>query len=203
MKTRFALLCLFVLFSLTGNAQRFKGGILAGINASQIDGDTWAGFFKGGLVAGAFVYTDLPDNFGAQLEIKYSAKGSAPHPDSRDAGKKIRLNYIDVPVVGSYEVVDNLKLQAGLSVNYLFKAEYHDGAWFDNWAPGEEPNQFETALVFGLNYRFFQRFDFNLRYSYSLFPVRSKYTGSSWGEGAWYNQVASFALYFHIGQRDF
>lgn len=203
MKIRLILAVLFTLSTFTLNAQRFKGGVLAGVNASQIDGDTWAGFYKGGLVAGAFVYTDLQDKFGAQLEIKYSAKGSAPDPDSYDAGKKIRLNYIDVPVLGTYEVINNLKLQAGLSINYLFNAEYHDGAWFNNWPPGEEPSQFETALIFGLNYRFFQRFDFNLRYGYSLFPVRSKYTGSSWGEGAWYNQVATFALYFHIGQREF
>jgi hypothetical protein len=188
--------------SVTLNAQRFKGGIIAGMNASQIDGDSWAGFYKGGLVAGAFVNTKLRDKFGAQLEIKYSAKGSAPHPDSYDYPKKIRLNYIDLPLIGSYETVKNLKLEAGLSINYLFKAEYYDGAWF-TWDQEDEPNPFETSMLFGINYTLFQRFDFNLRFNYSLFPVRSKYSGSSWGEGSWYNQVVNFALYFHLGQREF
>ena len=199
MKIRNLFILIVLFFAISANAQRFKGGILVGINASQIDGDSWAGFYKTGLLAGAFVNTDLKDKFSAQMEIKYSAKGSAPHKDTYDY-RKIRLNYIDVPIIGQYEAVENLKLEAGLSFNYLFKAEYYDGTWYDNWVPGEEPNSMETALVFGFNYTFFTRFDMNIRWNYSLFPVRSTYAGSTWGDGAWYNHVINFGLYFHIGK---
>jgi hypothetical protein len=200
MKTRILLSFLFIIFAVAANAQRFKGGVLVGMNASQIDGDTWAGFYKGGLLAGAFVNTELRDKFGAQLEIKYSAKGSAPHKDSPDL-RKIRLNYIDVPILGSYEAVENLKLEAGLSLNYLFKAEYYDGAWYDFGEYG--PNPFETALIFGLNYSFFKRFDFNIRWNYSLFSVRNSYSGTNFNEGAWFNHVINFGLYFHIGDNNY
>lgn len=181
------------------NAQRFKGGILGGINASQIDGDTWGGYYKLGLLAGAFVYTDFVDKWGGQLEIKYSSKGSAngfnvPYP------VKISLQYIDLPVLATYEAIDNLKIQAGVSFNYLFVAKRYDGSWFDDW--DFEPNSLETSLTFGVNYRFFQRFDMNLRYSYSLLPVRSNAATDDWGHGAWFNNVVSFALYFEIGNKE-
>lgn len=198
MKLRHLLLPVMFMLSVKASAQRFQGGILVGMNASQIDGDTWVGFFKGGILAGAFVNTDLQDKFGAQLEIKYSPKGSAPGSKHPNYPAKIRLNYIDVPIMGTYEAAKNLKLEGGLSFNYLYKAQYFDGAWFE-WDEGEGPNSFETAILFGINYRFFQRFDLNLRWNYSLFPVRATYSGSPYSEGAWYNQVINFGLYFHIG----
>jgi hypothetical protein len=198
MKIKIFITLLLFLFIISANAQRFKGGVLVGMNACQIDGDTWSGFYKAGFMAGAFVNTHLQEKFGAQLEIKYSSKGSAPHSDSWDYPRKIRLNYVDVPIIGTFQAIENLKLEAGLSINYLFKAEYFDGAWFNNW--DLEPNSMETSILFGINYKFFTRFDLNLRWNYSLFPIRTVYSGSSWGEGAWYNHVINFGLYFYLGQ---
>lgn len=197
MKTRLLLFVFLIVFSVYANAQRFKGGVLAGINASQVDGDSWAGYYKTGLLLGAFVNTEFRNNFGGQLEIKFSGKGSANHPKSPII-QKIKLNYVDLPVLLTYKPVTNLKAEGGISLNYLFKAEYYDGDWFDTW--DKEPNKFETAITFGVNYTFFQNFDINVRYNYSLFPVRSRYSGSSLGEGAWFNNYFSFALYFHIGR---
>ncbi len=199
MKARTILLFLFfILFTTVTYAQRFHGGILVGLNASQIDGDTWAGFYKGGLVSGAFVNTDLKDKWSGQLEIKFSSKGSAPHPDSKDYPMKIKLNYIDLPILARYEAVSNLNIEGGLSINYLFLAKVYNGAWVD--VNKETIHKVEAALAFGVNYQFFKRFDFNIRYNYSLLPARSEYSGSTWGEGAWYNQVINFALYFHLSQ---
>jgi hypothetical protein len=199
MKYRSFVLLLLLLSSFTVKAQRFKGGILIGMNASQIEGDSYAGFYKGGLLAGAFVNTELRDKFGAQLEIKYSAKGSSTYKDDPNP-LKIQLNYIDVPILGTYEAVENLKIEAGISFNYLFKAEYYQYTWYNEWY-GDEPNSIETSLCLGINYAFFNRFDLNVRWNYSLFPVHSEYSGSDFGEGAWYNHVLNFGLYFHLGQR--
>jgi hypothetical protein len=88
MKTKNLLLVVLLLIPVVLNAQRFKGGVLVGFNGSQIDGDTWSGFYKGGLLAGAFVNTDLRDGFSAQLEIKYSSKGAAPNQDHPDFPNK-------------------------------------------------------------------------------------------------------------------
>lgn len=199
MKIRMLLLTLFVVLTVTLNAQRFKGGILAGLNASQVDGDSWAGYYKTGLLLGAFVNTEFQSDFGGQLEIKFAGKGAANNPKSPII-QKIKLNYIDLPVLATYRPIQPLKLEGGLSFNYLFKAEYYDGDWMDTW--DREPNKFETSIVFGVNYTFFQNFDINARYSYSLFPVRAYSSSSNFSEGAWFNNVISFALYFHIGNME-
>lgn len=198
MKIKYLLSILLLIIAVTGSAQRFKGGVITGLNASQIDGDNWGGYYKTGLVIGAFVNTDFDDKFGGQLEIKYSGKGSSTSYESPII-EKIKLNYVDIPVLVTYKAVKNLKIEAGISINYLFKAQYYDGGWFDDW--DLEPNKLESALTFGVNYKFFNRFDLNARYSYSLFPVRSKLSSSTLGTGAWFNNVITFALYFEIGDK--
>jgi hypothetical protein len=201
MKSRYLITLIAIFLSLAVSAQRFKGGILAGINACQIDGDNLSGYYKTGLLLGTFVNTEFKDKWGAQLELKYSGKGSST-PFDAAYPRKISLRYIDLPVLASFEAIENLKIQAGLSFNYLFGASYYEGTWYDAFSDDNElpPNRFETALTFGVNYRFFRFADINARYSYSLMPVRSQYSTSSWGEGAWFNNVLSFAFYFNIGK---
>ena len=53
-------------------SQRFDGGALLGFNATQVEGDTFKGYHKPGLVAGFYVQTDLSSVFFAAMEIKYS-----------------------------------------------------------------------------------------------------------------------------------
>ncbi|MBA7529076.1 hypothetical protein ES705_21268 [subsurface metagenome] len=194
MKKLFLLLILFIPLSL--NAQRFQGGLMIGMNVSQIDGDNWSGYNKAGLVGGAYVFTEFKDRWGAQLEIRYSAKGSAS-PKNYVPKIKFRLQYIEIPLLAKFEVIENLDLQAGISFGYLFSAARDDG---DGYVKFEEvPNRMETALCVGINYSFFDRFDLNVRYSYSVFPIFSKYTGSTYGTGAWFNNVIIFGFYIRIG----
>ena len=49
-------------------------GILAGYNATQVEGDTYKGYHKPGLVAGFYVQTDVAPAVFAAMEIKYSQK---------------------------------------------------------------------------------------------------------------------------------
>ena len=44
-------------------ALRFDGGLVAGLNASQVQGDDYTGFNKLGLSGGAFVDVRNPDNY--------------------------------------------------------------------------------------------------------------------------------------------
>lgn len=196
MKTKFPIIYLFLFIVISVSGQRFKGGALVGINAAQIDGDHYSGFHKLGLLAGAFVNTDFTQKFGGQLEIKFSGKGSSNPPRSVEI-KKIRLNYIDVPVLFYYKPKDLLKLEAGVSINYLYSAAYYNGGWSNNWVL--EPNSLETALVFGVNYSLLRRVDVNVRYSYSMYPVRSRFSSSNFSEGAWFNNMLQFAFYINFG----
>jgi hypothetical protein len=199
MKNKTLITLLASLFCVSLSAQRFHGGLLGGINASQVDGDHWKGYNKIGLNFGAFVNTDFKEKWGGQFEIKYSGKGSSNSPKS-EVKKMIGLRYVDVPVLITYQAKEKLQIQAGVSFNYLFNAMYYEGDWFDDW--DIEPKKIETSIAFGVNYTLLRSLDLNARYSYSLMPIRSKFSTSDWGDGAWFNNVLIFALYYNIGGRD-
>jgi hypothetical protein len=181
-------------------SQRFKGGILLGLNASQIDGDSWYGYNKAGLVAGAFVFTDFGEKWSAQMEIRYSGKGSASSKrDSLDVRRKFSLRYIEIPVMAKFDVFKYLQLQGGVSFGYLFYAGQDDGYGYEKL--NEMPKPIETALSLGIDFSYFKPLHLNLRYSYSVLPVYEGYAGASYGYGeAWFNNVITLAIYYHIGK---
>ena len=187
------------LFMIPANlvAQRFKGGVMAGLNVSQIDGDSWAGYNKAGLVGGAFVYTDFTDKWGAQMEIRYAAKGSAS-PKYYGSSIKFRLQYIEIPLVTTFKPLKYLAFQGGLSFGYLFSAGRNDG---DGYQKINLSKNTETALCVGINFSYFKSFDLNARFAYSVFPISADYIDQTFNYGALYNDVITFGIYYHIGER--
>ncbi len=190
------IILLIIIMPLSINAQRFQGGLVGGFNVSQIDGDYWAGYNKIGVVGGAYVYTDFTERWGAQMEIRYSSKGSAT-PRYYSQKTRFRLQYIEIPLVAKFQLINKLDLQGGVSIGYLFNAARDDGYGYVKF--DEVPERKEIAICAGLNYSIFNRLDVNVRYSYSVFPVFSQYTGATYGTGAWFNNVITFGFYFKIG----
>ncbi len=176
-------------------AQRFKGGVVAGFNVSQIDGDFWAGYNKAGLVGGAYVFTEFIDAWGAQMEIRYTAKGSANSIQS-DEHRKIRLQYIELPLMATYNFLADLQAQTGVSLGYLFNAAQNDGYGYETF---DQFDKFEIALSIGANYEIVEKLSINIRFSYSILPTYALYSGASYPY-AMYNNVITFAFYYRIGQ---
>ena len=82
-------------------AQRFDGGLIAGFNATQVEGDAFKGYNKPGVLAGFFVQTDVAPAIFAGMEIKYSQKGSRKRIKQNDPDPEkyiMRLGYIDLPL---------------------------------------------------------------------------------------------------------
>jgi hypothetical protein len=187
-----------MLLPIVSFAQRFSGGIVAGFNASQIDGDFFYGYNKAGLMGGAFVFTEFNEKWKGQMEIKYSAKGSATSKNDAQFQKNL-LRYVEVPLILEYKIFKKVQLQAGASFGYLFYAKQDVGSGYENYA--KELNPIETAICVGLNTSFFDPLNFNIRSSYSIFPIFDNYSGQSYGTGAWYNNVITFGIYYRIGKR--
>jgi opacity protein-like surface antigen len=168
-------LIIIVLFiiPLTTLAQRFYGGALVGLCASQVDGDTYAGFDKLGLQGGVFVNTKFTKAWGAQMEIKYNAKGARKKTSESDrATYSLTLHYIDIPLIINYTILDKFIIDAGFVPGYLFaKKGEEDGIKFSD----EEIRAFkkvDLSWLLGLNYKITDNFIANIRYSYSLFSIR-------------------------------
>ena len=97
-------------------AQRFKGGLIAGANFSQIDGDDLAGFHKPGLNAGAYVSAILADRWQLSIEMLFSQQGSkwSSNDGLNTAFDKIALNMVEVPLILNFEEW-KFHVQAGAS----------------------------------------------------------------------------------------
>ena len=75
----------FLLFSLllfsflpSASAQRFIGGIAAGMNLTQVDGDEVFGYYKAGFNGGPYVklMLDQKQRFSVTMELLYTQKGA-------------------------------------------------------------------------------------------------------------------------------
>lgn len=100
-----------LLFSLAAGASnlfaqnRFGAGLTLGLNASQIDGDERLGYHKPGLNAGVRGVVRINEKIDMSTEIAYSQRGSQSRliVDENAPYFKIKLNYLEVPVLFNYK----------------------------------------------------------------------------------------------------
>jgi hypothetical protein len=174
-------------------AQRFHGGVVGGVNVSQIEGDGAGGYRKIGLIGGAFVTTELRDKWGGLLEIRYAEKGSSIPEDYI----KFRLQYIEMPVLATYDINKKIQVQAGVTVGYLFKQMQNDGNGYEDIT---DYDKFEIAASLGGGYRLSERLNLNVRFSFSMIPIEADNPGSVSILEASYNNVISFTGYYRLGR---
>lgn len=201
---KISLLFLFLLIVSASFGQRFEAGLLGGLNASQVEGDSFRGYHKAGIVLGGFVQRDLTDKTYAGMEIKYSQKGSRKNPDPKDIELKkyiMRLGYMDVPFYLGYRTSERISILGGLSAGFLV----HSGEW-DNYGKFQKPDQrpfnnFDLQAFLGGRYLISDKFSFDIRFAYSFIPVRNLPGDRYW---YWldnqYNNVISSCIYYTIGR---
>ena len=124
---RFAalLLGLLIMTSLSWQFLRFDGGPVAGVNASQVQGDDFTGFNKLGLSGGAFIDIRNPKKYwGIRLEMHYAEKGSrrGGDPEVGTTTIELRMNYIDIPILLDINLGD-YQLGFGPYLGRMIKAE--------------------------------------------------------------------------------
>ena len=188
--------------------QRFEGGILAGFNATQVEGDYFKGFNKPGILGGFFVQTDIAPAIFAGMEIKYSQKGSRKRikPKNPDPEKYImRLGYVDVPLFAGFRTNDRGAVLAGVSAGYLIHAmEYDEYGEF----PPEDQHPFKNLDLqpfLGFQFNMLDQMKLDLRFALSVLPIRGQ-PGDDSLDYSWYwrdnqfNHVISLALYYNLSR---
>jgi hypothetical protein len=104
--------------------QRFKAGIIAGLTASQIDGDASAGYHTVGLQAGLRGITVLKEKQQASVEILYTQRGCRHQPQTFPFFSTT-LNYIEVPVQWHYS---DWLVEASDDANNFYRVQLNIGA---------------------------------------------------------------------------
>lgn len=202
MKRLTILIFLIVFAWITSFAQKFEGGVLGGLNASQVDGDTYSGYKKPGIVAGGYVLTNLSRNFFAGMELKFAQKGSR-NIDSLAINDQIkyvmRLNYIDIPVYIGIRTNDRISILLGLSPGFLISGnEYND---YGKFPPQDQHpfKSFDLEALMGFRFKFSNRLFVDLRGAYSVLPIRNK-PGNilSYWKGSQFNNLLSTTVFYRL-----
>jgi len=175
MKTKATIyLILFFLSSFYSQAQYFNAGIKAGVVGSQVDGDGFGGYDKLGFTAGLFVNYQLSMRTSLQLEMEFIQKGSShtPNYDKGDFDQyKMRLSYIQLPVLIQYKLARNFSVETGPGFGLLLN-NYEER---DQWEIQSNPfRKFALSWITGINYAISKSWNTNFRLDYSLIGIRQQ-----------------------------
>jgi len=200
---------IFVVFALySASAQSFRGGIMAGLSTSQVDGDTRGGYHRAGLIAGGYVGFDISKKIAWQMEMKFVQKGSYqginPNDSIMSTSYDLRLNYIEMPLLFKYQYKDRLAFEAGLGFGYLIshKENSEYGPIYPN---NIHPfHKFEIDYQIGGSYQLLENLYFNIRYSYSVLPIRQDINGARriLFQIGQFNNVIIFSFYYQFNKPD-
>jgi opacity protein-like surface antigen len=171
-------LCFSVLFSKAQEKvispvtkKLFRGMVVAGFNASQVDGDRMGGYNKFGAQVGGGVLINLPLSLSVGVELLYSMKGSRVSPAQVKenpfwAGRKIQLDYIDIPLTLNYTIKKHIMVGAGLSGTVLVRQKTDAGT-----SIASDLRRIGLEGTLGASYIFADKLGVGLRWSYSLIPL--------------------------------
>ena len=193
------------------NAQRFEGGVVGGLTASQVDGDSYSGFNKLGIHFGAFTKTQFNPRWGAQMELKYSGRGAFQGSLKPNEPKiyQLSLRYIEIPVIAQFYLTEEIFFDGGVSFGYLMGRKMYDNGGL---VPDEEIkrtgefDRFDLNGIIGINYTLNENITLNIQYAYSAIPIRERETTGNYYYGHLariigytegdYNNFLTFGAYY-------
>ncbi|MEJ7609994.1 MAG: porin family protein [Ferruginibacter sp.] len=128
MKKYLLFLPFFLLFNLTVFSQSFHFGLKGGADLHKINGVSFKDEFNAGYHVGAFAEIGIPGKIGIQPEVYFSqvnpktASGSAT-VFSNNTVTKIKLSYLNIPVLLSLKARPFLAIQAGPQFGILLNKD--------------------------------------------------------------------------------
>jgi hypothetical protein len=205
MKKLFLLISLLLGLLPAIKAQSIQGGLIAGFNMSQVDGDEVYGFHKYGLNVGAMAIVPIKKNFSFSLETLYNQKGSFEprhSTDSINGSYKLILNYLEAPVMFNYTDKDIITAGVGFSWGRLVQfAEWEQGTkinWNTKFGPYIDS---DIDALFDVRFRVAKGLKIDLRYSYSLASLRTR-TYKTGVTRHQFNNFISLRLIYVFGEKD-
>lgn len=161
MKKMFFAAIAVVGFSAVGMAQQqVKFGPKAGVNFANLSGMNDSEM-KIGFHVGAVAEIKFNDKFSIQPEVLYSTQGAK----SKGNDDKISNDYINIPIMAKYYIVDGFSVELGPQVGFLMKSES------EGIISGDTKDFYKSVdfgLGMGLAYDLPQGFFINARYNLGL-----------------------------------
>lgn len=185
-------------------AQRFDAGLIAGFNASQVEGDNLKGYHKPGILAGGFVQTDIAPAIVAGFEIKYSQKGARRKYNPKEPLKDkyvMRLGYIDLPLFMGFRTNDRSMIIGGIAPGVLIHSKEINSDGELPEPDQQEFNTFDLQPFLGFQFDFLERASVDLRFALSVVKAADQPGDTEYYfHTGLYNNVISLALYYNLGK---
>tara|TARA_R110002012_G_scaffold66701_3_gene174374 strand:- start:12223 stop:12843 length:621 start_codon:yes stop_codon:yes gene_type:complete len=170
------------LFAFTSvQSQEFRLGAKAGLNVASLGGDSYYGGLgslgsRTSFHIGGIVEIPLMGKFSLQPELLYSSEGS--DWSFGTLGEDTKLDFIRVPVLAKFYIIEGLSAEAGPVFGVLVNAE---GTYYNNdgdLVSGDAKDyyrSFDAQFGIGASYRLNMGFFFSLRYNKGLLNVNEEY----------------------------
>ena len=182
-------------------AQKFEGGLLAGLCASQVGGDSLSGYDKAGVFAGGYVSLPLSSRVHIRLEMDYIQKGSRknPVPEKDDYNSYLmQLGYVEMPLLLQFYMRSKLAAEVGPAISFLL--HYSEKFNQENAYAHQFAKQ-NLSIIAGISYPVTEKISAGLRTNNSLISIRKdKFTGNIrrlWGYGQ-FNDVLILTLGYKL-----
>ena len=153
MKNLFLIIAIAVLTVSTSLAQgEFRFGIKGGLNLASIGGDAYvtgtSGFdSRTSFHIGGLAEIPISDKISVQPEVLYSAQGSKFNFGFSTGSSDIKLDYLNIPIMGKYHVLAGLSGELGPVIGVLVKADGASGDIKDSF------KKTDIGVAIGATYR--------------------------------------------------
>ncbi|MBE9488034.1 MAG: PorT family protein [Bacteroidetes bacterium] len=179
------------------SAQDFSFGPKLGLNVSNITQNKELDV-KAGFIAGAFVQYDFNNKMAISGDVLYSQQGAIMRYDNFK--RKINVNYLNVPILFNYYIIDGFAIKAGLQMGVFLRGSYVDK--YDNETIKSDKINYYSALDLslpvGISYELPIGLIFDARYNIGVSGIYGDLKGG--GDNAGTNSVFNFTVGYRFGK---
>ena len=188
MKKLFCIVSAIVLFVSIVSAQQTHFGVKAGVNLSSVaidNGDDYNS--KAGLHVGGLAHIHISQHFALQPELIYSMQGGK---DEDNDDVKLKLNYINIPLLAQYMTLDGFRLQTGPQIGFLTSAKSKVGDV--ERSVKDDLSSVDFSWTFGAGYLFPSGFGVDARYNHGISNISDDESFEA------KNRVFQFGLFYQF-----
>jgi hypothetical protein len=136
-------------------------GVKGGLNFAKLKDDAVSTDYRTAWHAGALAHIHISKHFAIQPELVYSAQGTEYANDA-----KLRLSYVNMPVLAQYMFANGFRLQTGPQFSILAASDMKSGHTETDVEEGIK--NFDAAWSFGTSYLTRSGLGFDARYNMGL-----------------------------------
>ncbi|NQU33239.1 MAG: PorT family protein [Bacteroidetes bacterium] len=205
----FVILLIVCGISTAAIGQIIKGEAILGLNLTQVEGDEVHGFRKPGLNIGFGALIPFKKNWDVCLEVTYNQKGARQKDQYNDTDSigniitgayKLRLNYVEVPILIQYTDKDFITLGAGFSWGRLVGIqEWEHGNLQATTLSSGTYDKNDFSYIIDVRIKVYGPLKFGVRYQNSMMKIRTRefsdFAGGTWTRDQ-FNKVLTFKLVY-------